>query len=153
MARNSLGVTKKFDRALYDKSDKPCKDAIIKYLVSKKHIITNVKEKYTCDIESISEDGTVCFSETEIKYAWEGEWPTHWIDVRIPYRKQKLLDRKDKNLTFYVLRSDLKETWVIPDFTIKKYAVIKEMPNRYVPKGEKFFFIPADKIHKVLLSK
>ena len=92
-------------------------------------------------------------AETEIKYAWEGEWPTHWIDVRIPYRKQKLLDRIDKNLTFYVLRSDLKETWVIPDFTIKKYAVIKEMPNRYVPKGEKFFFIPADKIHKVLLSK
>ena len=69
MAGNSLGRTKKFNKQLYDKSDKISKDAIVSYLKKNKQSITNVVEKFSCDIESISEDGTVCFSETEIKYS------------------------------------------------------------------------------------
>ena len=152
MAGNSLGKTKKFDRALYNRSDKKSKDVIVKYLRSKKHIITNVKEKFSCDIESISEDGTVCFSETEIKYGWKGEWPTHWVNVRIPYRKQKLINKIEKNLTFYVLRADCKESWVISDIALKNYADIEEMPNKYVPEGEKFFCIHVRHIHKIVLD-
>ena len=152
MAGNSLGKTKKFDRNLYDRSDNKSKNVISKYLRSKNHIITNVKEKFSCDIESISEDGTLCFSETEIKYSWKGEWPDSWKDVRIPYRKQRLINKIEKNLTFYVLRADCKEAWVITDISLKKYADIIEMPNRYVPEGEKFFCTPVDKIHKVVLD-
>ena len=152
MAGNSLGKTKKFDRALYNRSDGKSKDVIVKYLRSKKHIITNVKEKFSCDIESISEDGTVCFSETEIKYGWKGEWPTHWVNVRIPYRKQRLINKIEKNLTFYVLRADCKESWVISDVALKKYSTIVEVPNRYVPEGEKFFSIPVGHIPKIVLN-
>jgi hypothetical protein len=152
MAGNSLGKTKKFDRNLYNRSDGKSKGAISKYLRSKKHIITNVVEKYSCDIESMSEDGTLCFSETEIKYSWKGEWPESWKDVRIPYRKKKLLEKIEKNLTFYVLRADCKEAWVITDSALKKYAETVEIPNRYVPEGEKFYSIPVDKIHKITLK-
>ena len=151
MAGNSLGRTKKFNKQLYNKSDKTSKDAIVSYLKKKKHSITNVVEKFSCDIESISEDGTVCFSETEIKYSWKGEWPSSWKDVRIPYRKQKLLDKIEKNLTFYVLRDDCKEAWVISDIALEKYATVIEVPNRYVPDGEKFFSVPVDKIYKISL--
>ena len=152
MARNALGKTKKFDRSLYDRADGVSKSTIISYLLSKKHTITNSEEKYSCDIESMSEEGAVCFSETEIKYSWKGEWPKSLEDVRIPYRKQKLLDKISENLTFYVLRADCKEAWVISDEAIKENATIIEIPNKYVPKGEKFFSIPVESIYKIVLD-
>ena len=151
MARNSLGKTKRFNRELYNRTDGLAKDAIQKYLTKNKHIILTVQEKYSCDIESLSEDGTLCFSEVEIKFSWAEEWPKTWEDVRIPYRKQKLLDKIEKDLTFYVLRADCEEAWVIPDTIIKEHATVVEVPNRYVPKGEKFFSIPVSNIQKITI--
>jgi len=151
MARNSLGKTKRFNRELYNRTDGLAKDAIQKYLTKNKHIILTVQEKYSCDIESLSEDGTLCFSEVEIKFSWAEEWPKTWEDVRIPYRKQKLLDKIEKDLTFYVLRADCEEAWVIPDTIIKEHATVVEVPNRYVPKGEKFFSIPVNHINKITI--
>ena len=151
MARNSLGKTKRFNRELYNRTDGLAKDAIQKYLTKNKHIILTVQEKYSCDIESLSEDGTLCFSEVEIKFSWAEEWPKTWEDVRIPYRKQKLLDKIEKDLTFYVLRADCEEAWVIPDTVIKEHATVVEVPNRYVPKGEKFFSIPVSNIQKITI--
>ena len=151
MARNSLGKTKRFNRELYNRTDGLAKDAIQKYLTKNKHIILTVQEKYSCDIESLSEDGTLCFSEVEIKFSWAEEWPKTWEDVRIPYRKQKLLDKIEKDLTFYVLRADCEEAWVIPDTVMKEHATVVEGPNRYVPKGEKFFSIPVSNIQKITI--
>ena len=151
MARNSLGKTKLFNRELYDRTDGIAKEAIQKYLIQNKHIVLTTKENYSCDIESISEDGTLCFSEVEIKFSWEGEWPKDWEDVRIPYRKQKLLDKIGRNLTFYVFRADCAEAWAISDTVIKEHASIKEVPNRYVPEGEKFFSIPVRNIYKITI--
>ena len=151
MARNSLGKTKRFNRELYNRTDGLAKDAIQKYLTKNKHIILTVQEKYSCDIESLSEDGTLCFSEVEIKFSWAEEWPKTWEDVRIPYRKQKLLDKIEKDLTFYVLRADCEEAWVIPDTVMKEHATVVEVPNRYVPKGEKFFSIPVSNIQKITI--
>jgi len=151
MARNSLGKTKRFNRELYNRTDGLAKEAIQKYLIKNKHIILTVQEKYSCDIESLSEDGTLCFSEVEIKFSWAEEWPKTWEDVRIPYRKQKLLDKIEKDLTFYVLRADCEEAWVIPDTIIKEHATVVEVPNRYVPKGEKFFSIPVSNIQKITI--
>ena len=151
MARNSLGKTKRFNRELYNRTDGLAKDAIQKYLTKTKHIILTVQEKYSCDIESLSEDGTLCFSEVEIKFSWAEEWPKTWEDVRIPYRKQKLLDKIEKDLTFYVLRADCEEAWVIPDTVMKEHATVVEVPNRYVPTGEKFFSIPVSNIQKITI--
>ena len=151
MARNSLGKTKRFNRELYNRTDGLAKDAIQKYLTKNKHIILTVQENYSCDIESLSEDGTLCFSEVEIKFSWAEEWPKTWEDVRIPYRKQKLLDKIEKDLTFYVLRADCEEAWVIPDTVMKEHATVVEVPNRYVPTGEKFFSIPVSNIQKITI--
>ena len=151
MARNSLGKTKRFNRELYNRTDGLAKEAIQKYLKKNNHEIITTKENYSCDIESLSEDGTLCFSEAEIKFSWAEEWPKTWEDVRIPYRKQKLLDKIEKDLTFYVLRADCKEAWAIPDTVMKEHATVVEVPNRYVPKGEKFFSIPINHIHIITI--
>ena len=150
MGTNTL--TKPFDRKLYDQTDDKAKRKIIKYLHSKNHIIHTYKEDYKCDVKSISGRGIVTFSEVEIKLSWEGEWPTSWRDVRIPYRKKKLLDEIESDLTFYIFRKDCKEMWIIPDYIIKEKGSVVEVPNRYVREGEQFYSIPVESIKKVKLT-
>ena len=150
MGTNTL--TKPFDRKLYDQTDGKAKRKIKKYLRSKNHIVHDSKEDYKCDVKSISSGGIVTFSEVEIKLSWEGEWPTSWKDVRIPYRKKKLLDSIESNLTFYIFRKDCKEMWIIPDYIIKEKGVVVEVPNRYVKEGEQFYSIPVEYINKTKLT-
>jgi hypothetical protein len=84
----------------------------------------------------------------EIKFSWKGDWPVDWEEIRIPYRKKKLLD--NSNLTFYILRADCKQAWEIPATILSTLATVKEVSNRYVRKGEKFFHIPVE--HATLLN-
>ena len=151
MGTNTL--TKPFDKKLYDQTDGKAKRKIKKYLRSKDHIIdSNTKEDYKCDVKSISGRGILTFSEVEIKLSWKGEWPTSWKDVRIPYRKKKLLDSIESDLTFYIFREDCKEMWVIPDHIIKEKGSVVEVSNRFVREGEQFYSIPVECIYKVKLT-
>ena len=152
MGTNTLTKTKPFDKVLYDQTDGKAKRKIKKYLHSKDHIVQDSKEYYKCDVKSISGRGIITFSEVEIKLSWEGEWPTSWRDVRIPYRKKKLLDEIESDLTFYIFRKDCKEMWIIPDYIIKEKGSVVEVPNRYVREGEQFYSIPVESIKKVKLT-
>jgi len=151
MGTNTLTKTKPFDRYLYNKTDGKGKRKIIEFLRSKNHIVKENKENYKCDVKSVSSQGVITFSEVELKLSWQGEWPKSWTDIRIPYRKKKLLDEIESELTFYVLRNDCKEMWVIPDYIVRDKAKIVEVPNRYVPKGEQFYTIPVTLLEKVKL--
>ena len=85
------------------------------------------------------------FFEVEIKYSWKGEWPEDWEEIRIPYRKHKLIDRWVNqfiydDLTFVIFRNDCKQAWFIPGDVVSK-GKVKEVSNRNVSKGEKFYHI------------
>ena len=86
--------------------------------------------------------------EVEVKYSWKtDEWPDSWKELRIPYRKQRLLD-KWKNecyndiLTFVVFNHDCTKAWHVDGHTLLDCEV-KEVSNRNIRKGEKFFHIPV----------
>jgi len=116
-------------------------------LIEDGHTITSTQEKYRCDIIT-EKDGEIHNAEVEIKFSWKYDWPRDWLEIRIPYRKKKLLG--NSNLTFYVLRADCKQVWKIPATTLSTLATVKEVSNRYVPKGEEFFHIPVE--HATLLD-
>ncbi len=141
------GAYKAFDRSLYIKADTKGKDVISNLLIKKGHTLTNIKETYSCDIVT-EKNGVTHNSEVEIKFSWKEEWPLSWEEIRIPYRKHKLLGKP--NLTFYVLRSDCKQAWEIDADILANVATIKEVPNRYIRKGEKFFHVPVQ--HAKLLE-
>lgn len=137
------GVRKSFNRALYEAYDKQAKEALVKHLVAKNHVIVNTEENYYVDVVS-QKHGYTYFNEAEVKVAWDGDWPTHWTEVRIPERKQRLLDKYDGEngvLNFYVFRKDLKQAWRIKDTLLTKES-LKEARGRYIRKGELFFHIP-----------
>ena len=136
-------VRKKFNRALYEAYDEKAKDALVSYLLKKKHEIVNTEENYFVDVVS-QKHGYTYFNEAEVKVAWDGDWPSHWTEIRIPERKQRLLDKYEGQngvLNFYVFRKDLKKAWRIKDTLLTKES-LKEARGRNIRKGELFFHIP-----------
>ena len=112
-----MAVRKTFNRALYEAYDQKGRDALVKYLEGKGHVITNAKEDYYVDVVS-EKHGLTFYNEAEVKVAWSGEWPEHWTEIRIPERKTRLLEkyRDEKGvLNFYIFDVDLKQAWRIKD--------------------------------------
>ena len=135
-------VRKNFSRALYQAYDKKAKDTLVKLLKDKGHTIVNTEENYFVDVVS-QKDGYTYFNEAEVKVAWDGDWPAHWSEIRIPERKQRLLDKYDGTngvLNFYVFREDMKQVWRIKDTLLTKES-LAEAKGRYIQKGELFFHI------------
>ena len=136
-------VRKQFSPALYAAYDKKAKDTLVELLESKGHTIVNTEENYFVDVVS-QKDGYTYFNEAEVKVAWKEDWPTHWAEIRIPERKQRLLDKYEGVngvLNFYVFREDMKQVWRIKDTLLTKES-LAEAKGRYIRKGELFFHIP-----------
>jgi hypothetical protein len=145
-------VRKAFNRALYEAYDKKAKDALVSHLQSKDHVIVNTEENYFVDVVS-QKHGLTFLNEAEVKVAWSGDWPTNWKEIRIPERKQRLLDKyegDDGVLNFYVFREDLKQAWRIKDTLLTKES-LGEAKGRYIRPGELFFHIPYTKAELVQL--
>jgi hypothetical protein len=147
-----MAIRKKFNRALYEVYDSQAKDALVSYLEKKDHVVVNSEENYSVDIVS-QKHGYTYFNEAEVKVAWGGDWPSHWKEIRIPERKQRLLDKyqgENGVLNFYVFRKDLKQAWRIRDYLLTKES-LKEAKGRYIRKGELFFHIPFTDAELIIL--
>lgn len=136
-------VRKSFNRALYEAYDEPAKEALVKLLKAKGHTIVSTEENYYVDVVS-QKDGFTYFNEAEVKVAWKEDWPTHWKEIRIPERKQRLIDKhgvENGVLNFYVFRKDFKQAWRIKD-TMLTRDCLAPASGRNIRKGELFFHIP-----------
>lgn len=145
-------VRKSFNRALYEAYDAPARDALVNYLTAKGHTIVNNEENYFVDVVT-QKNGYTYFNEAEVKVAWSGDWPTHWTEIRIPERKQRLLDKYEGVngvLNFYVFNRDLTAAWRIKD-TLLKQDSLREVFGRNIRKGEQFFHIPYTDAELIIL--
>lgn len=145
-------VRKSFNRALYEAYDAPARDALVAYLTKRGHTIINNEENYAVDVVS-QKNGYTYFNEAEVKVAWDSDWPTHWTEIRIPERKQRLLDKHQSEngvLNFYVFNKDLTKAWRIKD-TLLTQKSLKEARGRNIKKGELFFHIPYLKAELVII--
>ena len=129
-----------FRKDKYDRWDSVAKSIIRTYLITKKgYQLASDVEDYNADIKVVKPE--VSYHEVEVKLGWKEEWPEHWHTIHIPYRKKRLIDMMDlpNRLTFYVLRKDLKQAWLIKGSACKE---VVEIANKFMPKGEYFFNIP-----------
>lgn len=136
-------VRKSFNKSLYEAFDAPARQALISYLESKGHTIVNNEENFSVDVVS-QKEGFTYFNEVEVKTAWKADWPANWTEIRIPERKQRLLDKHSGQngvLNFYIFRPDFKQAWRIKD-TLLTSDSLREAKGRYIQKGEQFFHIP-----------
>ena len=141
--------TKKFDRKLYNRSDPLSNGVMIKWLQRNDYTFIDPKETYGVDITCVKGD-TPAFFETEMKYNWKGDWPSVWQEVRIPYRKSKIVskwvhDGSVGDLTFVIFRSDCKQAWFIDGQVVRDSEVIA-IDTKYT-KNEKFYHIDVNDAH------
>ena len=145
-------IKRPFNKALYDAYDRPARDILADYLVSKGYSVVNNEENYNVDVVT-QKNGYTYFNEAEVKTAWKADWPTHWSEIRIPERKKRLLSMYDGEngvLNFYVFRHDMKQVWRIKD-TLLTIDSLKEAHGRWIVKGEKFFHIPYTQAELITL--
>ena len=146
---------KRFDPVAYKQSDNKAKKCITKYLTSIGHTVLDTEENFGVDLTSTLEN-IVYNHEVEMKHMWEGDWPTVWKDINIPFRKNRLIVQvfdNDPLANFYFyIRGDCEVAWKM-DATIVKDSPVVEVPNRAVREGEYFFKVPVDKAELIWLEE
>ena len=147
---------KRFDPVAYKQSDNKAKKCITKYLTSIGHTVLDTEENFGVDLMSTLEN-TTYNHEVEMKHMWEGDWPTVWKDINIPFRKNRLIvqvfdNDPLANFYFYIIRGDCEVAWKM-DATIVKDSPVVEVPNRAVREGEYFFKVPVDKAELIWLEE
>ena len=148
---------RRFQPNSYKENDGMAKNIVIKYLKGNGHINFDDKENYSFDIKS-EKNGHIYYSEVEMKNQWRGDWNTSWKEIRIPYRKFKLINKfaelndKDAYLNFYIIRSDCEYAWRIKDHQLTNDS-IKEIWLGNARRKEHFFHIPYVEAELVQLKE
>ena len=148
-----------FDRQSYKENDARAKKAMVDYLTANKFNDIVDKEDYYFDVSANKKDRKFFF-EVEIKNQWSTYWPDTWKEVRIPERKQRLINRKEKDypeheLYFVIFNTDCSQAWFIKDKNVDASSVgtIQNSTKTNAPHlKEPFFHIPVDKAKLIQIS-
>jgi hypothetical protein len=152
-------VNRRFRPNSYKENDSKAKRVIVKYLKDNGHTILDTKENYSFDITSTKTGDETYFSEVEMKNQWKGDWNTNWREIRIPYRKHKLINRfKHLNkgvsyLNFYIIRGDCGAAWRIKDDVLEASEVREADFGYRIQQGEQFFHVPYEKAELIYLTE
>ena len=147
----------KFDRNLYNKYDTLTKNVMSYWLISEGYKDINTEETYGVDVVCKDKDDVECYFETEVKTGWHDHWPESWKEIRIPYRKRRLVDRWARegslgSLTFVVFNKHLDQAWFMDGAMVNK-CEIKPVDNRRSANVLFFLIKVADaKLVKVMSS-
>jgi len=153
-----------FDRQSYNENDARAKKAMVNYLTVNNFTDIVDKEDYYFDVSAskkVKDKDEKFFFEVEIKNQWDAYWPETWEEVRIPQRKQRLINRKEKDypdhdLYFVVFNTTCKQAWFIKDSLVNESSVGKiqnsKRPTDSPHLAEPFFHIPVDKAKLIQIS-
>lgn len=138
-----MSIRKRFDSNLYSQNDTLARNKVKELLKdSDFKVVDNVK-KTGVDL-FVYKDGVHLINiECEIKRVWKTqEFP--YESVQIPERKNKYF-KLDKPTVFVMFNEDQSAYLAIKGEDLKN-SPLKEVPNKYVWKGELFFQVPLDKV-------
>lgn len=141
-----MSVRKRFDRELYNQTDKTAKTKVFDLLMPNDdiHVYENPK-KTGVDILAINPDTEeLLFNiECEIKKVWKtDEFP--YESVQFPERKAKYA-KLDKPTLFVMFNHDQSKYLVVKSDDLLA-SPLAEVPNKYVYKGEMFYQVPLTKV-------
>ena len=139
---------RKFDKVSYKANDQKAKDAMSNYLSRQGYTDIEQREDYFFDISAKKDKNY--FFEVEIKNQWGEVWPSSWKEVRIPERKQRLINKwkkefKDHELIFVVFNTDCSKAWFMDGDLVGESTIGKIQNSTRIGEPhlqEPFFHIP-----------
>jgi hypothetical protein len=138
-----MPIRKRFNRDLYNANDMPAKDKVKELLKDSGYKIVDNTKKTGIDLFLFKDGKHILSIETEIKRVWNSaEFP--YESVNIPERKSKYLSL-ERPTVFVMFNNDLSSYLVIRGTDVEK-SPKREVPNKYVYKGELFYQIDLTKI-------
>ena len=88
--KKHVNRNRSFDRLSYIMYDKKAREAMVKYLTDNNFTDIVSKEDYNFDI--YAKKNKEHFFEVEVKTQWRDKWNSSWKEIRIPERKQRLIN-------------------------------------------------------------
>ena len=154
-----VNKNRSFDRLQYIMYDKKAREAMIYYLNNHNYTDIVSVENYNFDVSAKKDKEH--FFEVEVKTQWKGTWNPLWKEIRIPERKQRLINIwKEKypehDFKFVVFDYDLKKAWFIDADEVDKSPVGTIQNSRFTNAPhlkEPFFHIPLDKAQLVHITE
>ena len=136
-------MNKPFSPSLHADNDLRAREAVKGYLLKRGRYVWDNGNQYGIDLVV----GTHFPVEVEVSSNWEsGSFP--FSTVHIPERKKKFATNWYGQ--FWRLRKDLKAAVIVKsEDLLTEY--LKEIPNRLMPEGERFFDVPKSKCREVVL--
>ena len=141
-----MGARKQFSQQLFQDNDELAKQAV-EHL--KEHF--NVEEfkdsetRYSVDREGWCGGKHTVNVEVEVKHNWKRGAKTFPYDtIHLPQRKGKYLNL-DRPTHFVIFSSDMQGAITFSDNIVQEYGELKEVPNKFVARGEMFYNIPVSK--------
>lgn len=136
-------VTKRFNRELYEQNDGIARENVRKILDGSEFNVVDNPKKRGVDLLIYKNGKHILNIECEIKKVWKGEtFP--YESLQIPARKEKYA--LGEIPTVFLVFNDEKNSYATVTGDVLINSPKKEVPNKYVYKGEFFFQVPTDKI-------
>jgi|TARA_A100001391_G_scaffold179381_1_gene144363 hypothetical protein len=157
--KKHVNRNRSFDRLSYALYDKKAREAMIKYLTDNNFTDIVSKEDYNFDI--YAKKNKEHFFEVEVKTQWRDKWNSSWKEIRIPERKQRLINiwrekYPQHDFKFVVFNNDLKQAWFIDAEVVDKASVGTIQNSRFTNAPhlkEPFFHIPVGDANLVQIEK
>jgi hypothetical protein len=148
---DNSAVRKKFSQELYNEHNDRAINAVIREFEEAGLFATRNDDRYGPDVVVYKGFQPTYYVEVEVKLAWKPDTVFPFDTIHLPERKAKFLNL-GLPIEFWILRSDLKESLVLPEHIIHS-SNLTIVPNRYIEAGEQFFNVPVSEcIHKLLGS-
>ena len=143
-----IGVHKKFDPSTHRLYDRKARN-IGKQFFGDVYDVKDNPDIHGPDLMLYSKKTGkfICYFEVEVKTVWTGKF--RWPDVNVPERKAKYF--QSGKCGYFLISGDYLQGILIEPKVILN-SPLKEVPNKYVPRGEYFYKVLTDKVHFVKLK-
>lgn len=137
------GVRKAFSNKLHDGHDSKARDAAKRYWKAQGYLAIDNPNTKGVDllIMDPATDEVLGYCEVEVKNNWNAR-TFQYSTLQIPERKGKYLEMYGQQILYMIFSKDLTQA-LIADIVSFNRAVLKEVPNKFVNKGEYFYQVPV----------